>query len=130
MNTILHLAISILINGTLAVLLWMSYAWIKVGPFWASDTPEVWVIGCVIVGVFIILICWPTFEYLVKNKSLAIHSLVGSTLGLIFVFVFFALRTRYPFNLESMSIRIWLYYFIFVVVGGLYGFMHYRHSKA
>lgn len=130
MNTIRHLAISILINGTLAVLLWMSYAWIKVGPFWSSDTPLVWVTGIVIVGLFIILVCWPTLEYFVINKPLVIHALVGSILGLIFVFVFFALRARYQFNIENMLMKIWLYYLIFIVVGGLYGFMHYRHSKA
>ena len=130
MNTIRHLAIAILINGTLAVLMWMSYAWIKVGPFWSPDTPIVWVNGIVIVGLFILLVCWPTLNYSLKNKPLVNHILVSSILGLIFVLAFFAFRTRYPFNLENMLIRIWLYYLIFFVVGGLYGFMHYRHSKA
>lgn len=126
MNKLLNLSFANLINGTLAVLIWLAYAWISLGFCWATDTPQVWLLGVVVVGIFITLVCRPVLSYVVRTKSLMLQSLTCSLLGLLSVFIFFALFTDYPINFEYYLKRIWLYYLIFIIVGGLYGFMHYR----
>lgn len=130
MNELKHLSTATLINGTLGVLIWLIYAWAKFGFFWSSDTPQVWLLGLLIVGMFISLICYPIFKFYGKELSAYVLSLLGAVLGILSVLLFFVVATNYPVNFEYMITRAWLYYMIFSIIGGTYGFMYFFHEKA
>jgi hypothetical protein len=130
MNELKHLSLAILINGTFGVLIWLMYVWAKFGLFWSSDTPQVWLLGLFIVGLFISLICYPIFRLYGNTQSVFVLPIVGAGLGIMSVLAFFVVATNYPVNIEYMIIRAWLYYIIFPIIGGAYGFMYFAHAKA
>ena len=109
MNRVFHLGFSILINGTVAVLIFLIYSWSIFGFYWAAGTPQVWLLVLLIVGLFILLVCWPVLNYLCKTKSATTHVFTGSFLGLLSVFIASALRAKYPVNFEYTFKRMWLY---------------------
>ncbi len=129
-NELKKLGVAILVNGTIAVLIWLLHAWVKFGFFWSSDIPLVWLIGTTIAGLFISLICLSLFKYFKKRQSVIFLPLLGASLGILSVLVFFVVGTSYPINVEYLVNRIWLYYLIFSIVGGVYGFMYFERKKA
>ncbi|WP_420588471.1 hypothetical protein [Bacterioplanoides sp.] len=129
-NNLKHLSIATLINGTLGVLIWLIYAWTKFGLFWSSETPQVWLVGLLIVGIFISVVCYPIFRFYGKELSAISLSLLGASLGAMSVLAFFVAATNYPVNFEYMIARAWLYYMIFSIIGGIYGYMYFVHKNS
>lgn len=130
MNELKHLSIATLINGTLGVLIWLIYSWTKLGLFWYSDTPQLWLLGLIMAGIFISVICYPIFRFYGKKLSTISLSLLGASLGSMSVLVFFVVATNYPVNFEYMIAKAWLYYMIFSIIGGIYGYMYFVHRNS
>ena len=123
-----HLIVNILVNATLAVLLFESYSFFKFNFIAISDLIYIWPIGVVVVGIFIAFVCWPLLHFVIKKSEIKTNILISVILGLIYVFAFFAIFTRYPITIEFMINKLWLYYLIFALIGGIYG-LSYSKSK-
>ena len=130
MNELKHLSIATLINGTLGVLIWLIYAWVKFDLSWPSDMPQVWLLGLNMAGIFISVICYPLFRFYGKELSAISLSLLGTGLGMISVLAVFITATNYPVNFEYMITKAWLYYMIFSIIGGIYGYMYFVHKNS
>ena len=64
-----HILLPSIIYGIIGVLLWMSFAWIQFGSFWADDACIVWLISIGITGVFLSAVCLAMFTYVLKSKK-------------------------------------------------------------
>ncbi len=129
-KTIHHLIINILVNATLAVVIFESYSLFKYNFIAISDLIYIWPIGVVVVGIFIAFICWPSLHFIIKKAEIKTNILISVILGLIYVFSFFAIFTRYPITIEFMINKLWLYYFIFSLIGGIYGLSYSKANNA
>ena len=129
-KTIQHLIINILLNATIAVVIFESYSWYKYNVIALSDLIYIWPIGVLVVGIFIAFICWPILHFIIKKTEIKTSIIISAALGLIYVFVFFAAFTRYPITIEFMVSKAWLYYLIFSLIGGIYGLSYFKNNNA
>lgn len=89
-----------------------------------------WLLGLLIAGIFISVVCYPTFRFYEKRLAAISFSLLGASLGAMSVLAFFVVATNYPVNFEYMIARAWLYYMIFSIIGGIYGYMYFVHKNS
>jgi len=130
MSEIRHLILATLINGPLAVTMFMSYIWYRYGFHWPSDFVLVFLFGTLLVALFLGVVCWPMLRFLVNTNNKYLSMFVCSIAGIVCVVLFFILFTHYHFNMEFMVYKLWLYHLIFSVVGSIYGYMYFRHHYA
>jgi hypothetical protein len=122
MSIVKHLTYASIINGSLGLLIWLSYSWARMGFFWSSDTLAVWLIAILITAIFICFLCFPILKLLVKVKPQYLI-IISFFLGLVYVPVFFTLFTNYPLTLGYQLNNAWLYYLIFGLIGIVYSSM-------
>lgn len=129
-NTIIHFT-DIFVYGSLAVLILEIDFWLESGLIlWSLELVFIWIPGIILVGFYLELVCIPALQFLAKNRPLNIQILTGSASGILTVLIFAIFcTTPDSFNFEYIFKRIWLFYFMFSLIGGTYALRNYHRNK-
>ncbi|MDK9739524.1 hypothetical protein KI655_19710 [Vibrio sp. D404a] len=125
MNKFKDLISTAVVNGTLAFLLFISYAWLVYGPIGRLDELFViWIFALTLVGSVNIFINYPVSILLSARLRTFTLSQVLALVGLVCVYAFFSFFTNASLSFESQLRLNWLFYLIFYINGIAYCIQH------
>jgi hypothetical protein len=116
----------ILLLGTTGFAAFVAVAWWHIGVFWASDTPQAWLLALFLVTLFLVLIATPLVLLSRLTHSKALPYIAGFASGPIGVWTALLTYSHYPIGLEWYVSRVLFFHVVFASIGLLFAFSFQR----
>ena len=110
----------IILLGTVGFAAFLLLAWWQFGAFWASDTPQAWLLALALVAVFIVLVATPLQLLCRLSSARLLPYLIGAAsgpIGVLFALLFFS---RYQIGFEWYVSRVLFFHIAFSFIGLLF----------
>lgn len=115
---------AIMINGSLATVLFFLLSWLQFGISISSDTAQIWLIIVVLVTAFMMFICEPVFWLLAKLRIEYLNSVIGVLLGFVSVFIGVTFFIKPAADIWHYMVNNWIFYVMFGTVGAVFGWLY------
>ncbi|MCH6485466.1 hypothetical protein MMG85_18095 [Pseudoxanthomonas sp. LH2527] len=110
----------IVLLGTAGFATFLFVAWWQVGVFWASDTPQTWLLALALVAAFIIVVATPLQLLCRFSSARLLPYFIGVASGPIGVLFALLLFSRYPVGFEWYVSRVLFFHIVFSLIGLLF----------